>query len=184
MKNKTLKLTEYIALVEMISEGYFDTAGEFQPQWGELNAIRLFYNFCIDSKDNPVNSLIGDEMQSLLANKKVIDKYYNEVSNTTSLLKIDDSRNATDTITLPKINTPYLSFGNAYLKAMEVVETRKSSIGTAINIITSAIKDMSDGMKNYMTQENLSYLATIAKEIKAGSIAPDAVAKAIADSKK
>lgn len=180
MKSKTLKLTEYIALVEMISEGYFDAAGEFQPQWGELNAIRLFYNFCIDSKDNPVNSLIGDEMQSILTNNKVIDKYYNEVS----AIKLDDSGNATDTITLPKINTPYLSFGNAYLKAMEVVETRKSSIGTAINIITSAIKDMSDGVKNYMTQENLSYLATIAKEIKAGSIAPDAVAKAIADSKK
>lgn len=155
IKLKTLELAEYLALVDMIAEGYFDTNGEYQPQWGEINAIRLFYSMCVENSQD-IKSLVGDEMKSLLNDYEFMETYNNTITH----------------------NDSYLTFGTAYEKAMKIVDTKKSSIGTAINVITSAIKDVTDGVKSYMTKENLGYLSTIAKEINSGQIGAEAVVNA------
>lgn len=155
-----LSITEFLALTEMIAEGYFDVNNEYQPHWGYLSSLRLFYIFGIESSkydeeiDKNFKSLVGDEMEKLTSDK--------------------DFLNAYETAICAGCNNS-LSFGAAYQKAMDIVNTKKSSIGTAISVITGAIKDMSEGVKTYMTKENLSYLSTIAKEIQSGKLSSDSV---------
>lgn len=156
---ENLTITEFLAVTEMIADGYFDVSSEYQPHWGYLNALRLFYIFGIEESelyntiDKNFKNLAGEEMEALTSNKEFM--------------------NAFETV----IHSGWkgISFGAAYQKAMDIVNTKKSSIGTAINVITSAIKDVTDGVKTYMTKENLAYLGTIAKEINAGKIGSDSI---------
>ena len=58
---KNLDIIRYMITVQQISDEFFDDHGDFQPQVGNLNAMRVFYNTCVVG-ENPDMKQITDAM--------------------------------------------------------------------------------------------------------------------------
>lgn len=157
-RNK-LELAEYLALAEIIADGYFDVDGQYAPHYGTLNAYRMFYNMCVTKS-------------------KYDEKYGHEVSLEEAAEIISDDEFISKFDTCVRSDCGGLTFSAAYRAAMDMVCQRKSSIGSAVTLITELIKDVSDKISNVMSGENLARIELIANDIKEGKLSADAVVDA------
>ena len=71
------------------------------------------------------------------------------------------------------------NFGNAYADALEIVNTRKSSIYTIIDRIQAGLEGLVDKISPVITEENLNKLAKISDDVAKGDLSAESVLKAI-----
>ena len=165
--NTKLGIVDYMAMVNEISEEYFDITGEYQPQFGELNAMRLFYNKCVTKSkfDERFGHNIVDalDMESLVADKQFIEEY-NKAITGDGIIRLD--------------------FCNAYRVALDIVKNRKSSIESIINSIKNGLNDMINMLSPALSDENMSNISKIAESISNGGISADAIVEAYGKSKR
>ena len=129
---------EFIQLVNDIAEAYFED-GIYQPHIGELNAMRLYYN-----DKNNADIVDAAEFAEIVKDEKFVSEYFAAISE----------------------RSDKLDFIQAYDMAMDIVDTKKSSLGNFLDLANSWLSRLGD----VVSQENIDKLSEIAGEIKDGEI--------------
>ncbi len=161
---KELELVKYIALVDNLAKEYFDIEGNFTPHFGELNAMRCFYNFCVedDIAGLPHNLEDVTELVPLIKNKKFLKAF--------TVFRKNRADNCE------------LTFGNAYETANLIVDERKFSFNRITEVLKITIGNLLDEINNVLLPENIEKIEKIANEIKDGNISADTIAEAVGKS--
>lgn len=75
--NTKIDFATYTVLVKMIATGFFDDDLNYIPHLGKLNAMRLFYNFCVkeDIDNIPHDTGDLDEVMLLVRNEHFISLF-------------------------------------------------------------------------------------------------------------
>ena len=156
-----LNLVEFVSVTEAIVNGYFDIDGEYMPHLGFANAIRLFYNICVeDSKyDNEIPHDFTDItlVDMLESDDEFMDAFEAAISS---------GKNR-------------FSFGYAYSSAIDVVTTKRNSFAEGVK---SILLYLTEALKGVMTPENIEATKAIAKDITEGKIDFTKVMTAYGDS--
>lgn len=163
--NTKLALFDYLAMVrDIASEFINDEDGTYQPQIGKLNAIRLFYNNCVTKskfdKKYGHDVIDASDMEEIVADDKFMKAYNKAI--------IGDGATQYD-------------FANAYKDAIEIVNVKKTSFGSAVNIIGSMINKIFEGVSPLLTEENIEIVSQIAKDMSNGKVSAEAIVDAYAD---
>ena len=163
VKNE-LELIEYISLVENLAKEYFDYEGNYTPHYGELNAIRLFYNWCVEDDIDGLPHTLEDatELSGLVKNEDFMKAFAVCRQN-----RSDDCK---------------LTFGNAYQTADLIVDERKFSFNRIAEVLKMTIGNLLDGINTALSPENIEKIEKIANEIKGGNISADSIAEAVGKS--
>lgn len=142
-------LIKFVSLVQEIAEGFFDE-DEYVPHIGELNAMRLYYNECVvESKfDIPHNFEDANLLADLVRDKGFMCCYNRDVC-------VD--------------GTSKLDFANAYSKALDIVEYRKGSAYTIVNILKRTVGEIVESVGTLLSSDNIEKLADVAKDMSNGS---------------
>lgn len=144
--NENIGIIEYSAAVMEIASKFFDEDGNYTPHFGRINAMMVFFNYFVSEDDlNQLFSNVPDDAEEdyLFANQECL-AMYNEA------LKGD--------------GTYRLNFANAYSDALEIVNTRKSSLTRAIDAIGSMVDDMLNKFQSTLSEENIKTLQSFANE--------------------
>lgn len=164
--NTELNMIDYIVLVnEMVLE-HFNDEGEYQPHIGMLNVMRLFYNSCVvESKfDNPHDITDAMDMEIIVED--------------------DDFLNAFNDALVGNVPGVRFDFANAYKDAMDIVETRKQSVGHIAGSIKKAISSILDTINPLLTDEHINKVTEIAKDVAGGKLSAEAIVDAYGKSKR
>lgn len=147
--NTKLNLVEYESIVNSIVCGYFDYNGEYTPGIGYANVIRLFYDICVtDSKFD--NEIPHDFTEiTLVDSLEADDEFMTAFENA---LRVDSHR---------------FDFGNAYKDALDIVNSKRDSVGESI---MRAISYLMGLLRETMTPENMDVTKRIAEDISSGKI--------------
>ena len=124
--NTKLGIFDYIVLVDNMAEEYFDDKGNYQPHYGSLNAMRLFYNYCVAPNSKDALAIIDLEHLSDLADVVADPEFIKAF------------------VTATMDITP-VTFGCAYADVKKIVEQKNSFAGTISSIVNS-IKELSDAL--------------------------------------
>lgn len=153
---KDFSVIDYVSLVNGIADEFFDVNGEYQPHFGRLNVMRLFYNECVtESKfDLPHDFNDALMLESLIQDEEFIAEF-------NKALKGDGSVR--------------LDFANAYAEAMEIVNVRKGSFGNAVDVIKSAISNIVDMINPVLGTDNIEKFKQIADSFTSGNLSADAI---------
>ena len=153
-------VANYLNLVDVLCEGFF-FLGNYSPARGRINAIRHFYNICVlDDIDDLEHDIQDDiEIDKLLLNEEFMKEFGAEIS---------DINKSND-----------LTFGMAYHDALEMVNTKKSSLGQITDAILSIVSDFTDKITDTLSEESLQKMEKIAEDIKNGKISEDAITEAV-----
>lgn len=128
-----LSISEYIFLVNEIVDGYFYDGednevlnirnGEYVPHIGNLNAMRLFYNYCMTGNGYGVPHNVKDalEMEAIVKDEDFI-RMFNESIAGDGYMQID--------------------FANAYACAIELIDIRLNSTSTALDKLKAHVVDI------------------------------------------
>lgn len=147
-----LGIVDFLQVVNDIALEYFDVDGVYQPHIGMLNAMRVFYNICVKESqfDDEYGHDIFDafDMENIMKDEDFILEFNRAIN--PSYVKLD--------------------FANAYIRALEIVENKKTSLGAAIDAIRNLIFRLMDYADGIFKDENLDKIADIAEKISAGKI--------------
>lgn len=136
--NTKLSLVEYSSVVEELVDGYFSISGQYQPEIGIANAMRVFYNMC--TTDTAFDAEIPHDfievmlVDQLANNDEFLEAFNDCVSN---------------------CSTGYgFTFGNAFKDAQSIISERKrfspvvafiqavaDQVGMALNTLLSNSDD-------------------------------------------
>ena len=162
--NPNLSLYDYIVMVEDIAEEFFDENNTYCPHIGELNAMRLFYNKCVEESKfdekyghNIVNA---EDMIEIVADKEFIDVFNRNID-----YEFRGSPACCD-------------FCSAYRNARDIVNTRKSSIGNATDTISLMIKKITDSISSVINEDTVNTLSQIGKDMLGGKVTAEAIVAA------
>lgn len=153
-----LDIVAYGAAVQEIAQKFFDGDGNYAPHIGKANAMLVFYNYFVtESKFNdiPVEEFDTDQF---FADEEFLEEYNKALVNNQRIR---------------------FNFGNAYADALEIVNTRKSSIYTIIDRIQAGLEGLVDKISPVITEENLNKLAKISDDVAKGDLSAESVLKAI-----
>lgn len=158
-----LDLVEYVALVDNIAEEYFDSDGRYTPHFGQLNAMRQFYNCCVKDDICGLSHDINDaiELKPIVKNEDFIKEFDTEIT---------------------RHKTSSLSFGNAYQTALEIVDAKKQSIYQVVECLKSSIEKLLNNVTASFTPENLAMIEKIASGI--SNINSESIVEAIGKSER
>lgn len=159
--NTRLALFDYLTMVNEIALEFFNEDGVYQPHIGKINAMRLFYNNCVEKSpyDEKYGHNIVDaiDMVDIVADVDFIYEY-NEAITADNCIMLD--------------------FGNAYKDAMDIINAKKSSFGNAVEIVGSMINRIAETASSVLTDDNIEKVSKIAKEISEGKISAETIADA------
>ena len=158
--NTSLGMVEYLTMVNEIILEYFDEDGNYQPQIGILNTMRLFYNECvIESKfELPHDITDAMDMEIMVTDDEFINEFNNAIIGDVPGIRFD--------------------FANAYKDAMDIVETKKSSIERAVDSVKKMIISVLDVINPLLSDEHIDKVAEIAHDVANGKISAEAVVDA------
>lgn len=158
--NTSLGMVEYLTMVNEIVLEYFDEDGNYQPQIGILNAMRLFYNECvIESKfELPHDITDAMDMEIMVTDDEFVNEFNNAIIGDIPGIRFD--------------------FANAYKDAMDIVETKKSSIERAVDSVKKMIISILDVINPLLSDEHIDKVAEIAHDVANGKISAEAVVDA------
>lgn len=161
-----LGIVDFIQVVNDIALEYFNVDGAYQPHIGMLNAMRIFYNICV--KESQFDEEYGHDIFDALDMENIVkDKdFINEFTNAT----------------VPVCEK--LDFANAYIKALDIVENKKTSLNGAIEMIRNMIFEFMDSVDGIFKDENLEKITDIAEKISNGKINADTIVEAYAQSQR
>ena len=164
--NCILNLTDYLVVVDLIANEYFDTeTGAYTPQYGFLNAMRVFYNMCVktDLYNLPHEITDGMDMEKLVVDEDFVDAFNQAM--------LGDGKFRFD-------------FANAYMQAMDIVRTKNTSAREILNeLISKAIAGL-ESIGDVMTEENINKIVKIAEDIGNGKISAEQIVEAYGNSKR
>lgn len=158
--NTSLGMVEYLTMVNEIVLEYFDEDGNYQPQIGILNTMRLFYNECvIESKfELPHDITDAMDMEIMVTDDEFVNEFNNAIIGDVPGIRFD--------------------FANAYKDAMDIVETKKSSIERAVDSVKKMIISVLDVINPLLSDEHIDKVAEIAHDVANGKISAEAVVDA------
>lgn len=145
-----MTMGDFVRATEDIASHFFDENGNYVPHIGHMNAMRVFYNFCV--KESEYDELIGTTVDDILDMKPII----------------------TDNDFLREFNTAIglceyftysfkLDFHNAYACAIDMVDTKKGSAEQMVHIVLSGLNAFMQQIGSYFNEENLDKLTTLAE---------------------
>lgn len=158
--NTELSMIDYLVMVNNMVLEYFNDDGEYQPHIGMLNVMRLFYNSCVvESKfDNPHDIVDAMDMEVIVED--------------------DDFLNAFNDALVGNVPGVRFDFANAYKDAMDIVENKKHSIERAVDSIKKLLSSILDVVNPLLTDEHMSMVSEIAKNVGNGNISAEAIVDA------
>lgn len=140
-----LSVVDYMNLVERIVKSHFNSVtGEYEPHFGRISSIQLFYEYCVESSDidsKLPNGVVGlNEIEILVKEPCFMRKYYNEIDS---------------------YSCDGLHFGDAYACAIDIIAEKRNSPDKIVNAINKAIKNDFSLIWKALTSEKMKDLATI-----------------------
>ena len=175
--NNKLKLPQYIKLVDEIVEGYFDqTTGEYVPHIGEIHMAYLYFKNCVTAED-------GDEVtpENIDTDGDVDFEKLEAVLNDS--IFVHAIENNVFCLSDPFcVSNEYLSFGNAYHNAIEVIRARVENGGLAVQRIINGITNVAEMLSGTLTEENVQVFAKAVEDIQNGKLSAESIANAYANS--
>ena len=166
--NTNLGIIDYVSVVNELALEYFNEDGEYQPQIGILNEMRVFYNVCVkESKfDDTVSHDIVDalELETLVSDEEFIDAFNKALIGEHDRVALD--------------------FANAHENAMSIVENRKTSIWGLGNSIKKILNDVIEKIAPVFSEDNIKNIEQIAKDIAAGNLTAEAIVDAYSKSQR
>ena len=162
-----LNLVEYLQVVSEITSEFFDEETyEYTPQIGEMYALCLYFNHCVEIEENDGITLnhITDisDMEQLYGNEELMKHYEDEIWS--------------------DVGTTALTFGNAYEKAKEIVEYKKNDANAFATAITESINAILKSFRESFTEEDVMKISDIAKQITSGKLSNESIVKAYENS--
>ena len=158
-----LGIVKYSAIVKSIADGYFDDEFEFVPHFGKLNAMRLFYNICVEDdilgKPHDISDAL--EMEDLVNDVEFIRAFMHATEK-------DDGLS--------------LNFANAYYDAIKIVNTKKGSLNRAVDVIKSVLNNIVNSMGSVFTEENMAKMQKMSEDIASGKLSNESIAEAFGNS--
>ena len=124
IKVKTqLNIYEYVQIVEDLVREFYDENGNYVPHYGELNALRLFYNYCVVDDIDGIPHTISEatQLEPLIANKDFMAAYRNNIH---------------------QVWYAPLTFSDALSKAREIVQVKNNSFTAVANVIKQVVADI------------------------------------------
>ena len=129
--NTALSVVDYSVLAEAIVNGFFDESGNYSPYFGKINAIAMFYNFCVTESefDEEFNHHIDDliYVDKLAANRDFMNEFNKAIKDTDEIK---------------------LNFGNAYNDALKIVDEKKNGVDRVIKFIKDLAVSVTKEMVN------------------------------------
>lgn len=160
-----LGLLDYVSMVNNIANEFFDEEGTYTPHIGRINAMRLFYNECvIESKFDIPHDIIDVPQMEILVKDDDFIKAFNDAIEFNGSVCLD--------------------FANAYREAIDMVDTRKNSLASAIEVFKGAMVGITEKISPILTESNLDRLTKIADDVSNGNITPEAIAAAYGNSQR
>lgn len=148
--NTKMNVTNYVAVINRIADGYFDIDGTYQPEYGLINAMRIFYNLCVTG--GKFEEEFSHDIVDVLDIGKIIcdDDFclaFNEA------IKSDGYS---------------INFANAFNTALDIVNYRKSDVGSLFESVKTLVLSLTKNLNDVMTEENIKYMSEIGKDILSG----------------
>lgn len=157
---KNVDLSVYVSAVNDIVRGFFDEDNNYTPHIGRANAVGVFFNYFVDEES--INQYFGesdDQIDSgvLLKGEKCMSAY---------------------NVALNDNNKYQLDFPNAYADALDIVNTRKSSLRYSLEVVTRAIEGLLERFSGVLNEDNLDKIAGIFEQVKNEDFDTDKLIKA------
>ena len=156
-------IVTYSAAVNEIAKKFFDEDDNYTPQFGRANAVGVFFNRFVDivSLEAYFADYDGEiNIDLFLADENCLNVYNEALKNGAGYR---------------------LNFANAYADAMDIVKTKNTTIGGAVELFKSAISKIADKINPIFTDDNIAKLEKISENVAKGDLSPDAVVKALGD---
>lgn len=164
--NNKLNLVEYLQVVNKIVGEYFDAnTYEYTPQIGEISAVCTYFNYCVELEDtddikiHPIVDIM--DMQYLYDNVDFMT-HFNE-----------------------EIDAPVFAsftFGNAYDKAMDIIEYKKNDANSFATAISSSMDAILKSFKDSFSDSDIEKFTEIATQITSGKLSNEAIVEAYGNS--
>ena len=155
---------EYYTLVNELTDGFFSEDGTYAPHVGDMNAMLMFFNNCIENKDVITDKEVVDDpldADEVFANNDFIEAF-NEAIFFDGEIKYD--------------------FANAFKSAMEIVQYRVNSFQFATNQLLNGFRSIVDNVNSVMNEDTINSLTEFAQNVSNGKYDAKAVADAFAES--
>lgn len=155
-------VVDYVLLVNDIADGYFDLlTAEYQPHLGIANAMLIFYNtFYKEKKDSEIISI--DTFEPIATSESFLQAFNQAL--------ICDS-------------TYEYDFAHAFIDAMDIVETKKSSVGRLVTELKIGLSDLLTSFAPLLDSENVSGLFELSKKMADGEITAEKIIDSYKQSK-
>jgi len=144
-----MNMFEYLHLVNEIADDYFDD-GIYQPQFGELNAMRLWYNTTHEDK---ISEDGVDKMAEVIKDNEFIKDFYT-------------------TIAAPTYD---FDFSKAYQVAMEIVDYKKTSFGNILDSLNYWLTRILHDLQDVLSEDTIEQIVSVAEGIKHGETTTEAI---------
>lgn len=154
--NTYLSVIDYAMMVEeLVNEFYNLETGAYQPQFGNLNAMRLFYNHFYKTKDEE-KILDALDMDVIVSDDDFIDAFNNAITSCTGI---------------------QYDFANAYRDALDIVEEKKTSVGRVIDVLRAGLKTFFETSAPAMSEESIDKIYSLVQNIADGKIGVEEIMK-------
>lgn len=162
--NTKLSLVEYISLIDMLVDEYFDIEGNYQPHIGMANAMRLFYNLCV--KQSKFDETIPHDFSDITLVDKLAsyEPFISEFNSALNCGCFD------------------FSFGCAYNNAIEIVQQKINPLNKISDQVSKFLNSLLLLVSEVMTSENIAITRDLANDIKSGKLDFTKIMTAYADS--
>lgn len=175
--NNKLKLPQYIKLVDEIVEGYFEqTTGEYVPHIGEIHMAYLYFKNCVIAEESdevtPENIDADGDVDFVKLEAVLNDSIFVRAIENNVFCLSDPFC----------VSNEYLSFGNAYHNAIEVIRARVENGGLAVQRIINGITNVADTLAGTFTEETVQAIVKAVEDIQNGKLSAESIANAYANS--
>lgn len=161
-----LNIYEYVQIVEDLVREFYDENGNYVPHYGELNALRLFYNYCVEDDIDGIPHTISEatQLESLILNKDFMAAYRNNIY---------------------QVWYAPLTFSDALSKARSIIEVKNNSFTAVANVIKQIVADIEDKLgiaSNEHMEDIIAAVNKLAEAFQDGGIDADKLISAIGKS--
>ena len=156
--NDNLDIVAYGAAVREIADKFFDGDGNYAPHIGKAGAMVVFYNYFVT--ESKFSEMTSEEF-------------------TTDLFFSDEEFLSEYNKAIKDCEEVRFNFGNAYKDAIDIVNTRKSSIGRVVEQFEKAIVNLAAKVSPIFSEETIDKIAKISDDVTKGDLSAESVIKAI-----
>lgn len=162
-----LQLGDYLLIVDAIASNYFSDSGDYQPQVGILNAMRLFYNYCVTSsehdEDIPHDFADASKLAPLVEDSEFMAEFNKAIA-------------APEQVAF--------DFANAYKDAIDIVTTKKTSLDYTLDKLQIICNELITQVGSLVSEIDVEQLNSLAEKIQSGDLNANAIVDAYGKSQR